>query len=244
MEETIDNTPENNAKEILERLRINGLWEPAGLGLSYLREGERSLKLVQQENNPSAAQARIRMKILVEGIGWTVNESEVQLVDVQHLSPQERHMQELMKRQEIAQQWPCPDCSTPLSAFPLEEGVWTFDGQEEMTLPEGHETDDGKTTELVEQWSVVITCPVCNVTVPMEPYDFALLAGDDLMLRYDGAEVTYVALSRPEIINMVDNKLTESIKVLGTFCPLSGELLPPHVRGSVVVFSPRSEEEE
>ena len=183
-------TPENNAKEILERLRINGLWEPAGLGLSYVREGERSLKLVQQENNPSAAQARIRMKILVEGIGWTVDESE------------------------------------------------------EMALPEGHETDEGKTTELVEQWSVVITCPVCDVAVPMEPYDYGLLAGDDLMLRYDGAEVTYVALSRPEIINMVDNKLTESIKVLGTFCPLSGELLPPHVRGSVVVFSPRSEEEE
>ena len=85
MEET---TPEDNAREILERLRINGLWEPAGLGLSYLREGERGLKLVQQENHPSAAQARIRMKILVEGIGWTVDESEVQLIDVQHLTPQ------------------------------------------------------------------------------------------------------------------------------------------------------------
>ena len=111
-------TPEDNVKEILGRLRMNGLWEPAGLGLSYLREGERRIKLVQQENNPSAAQARVRMKILVEGIGWEVDESEVQLVDVQHLSPQEGHIQELMKRQEIEQKWPCPDCSTPLSAFP------------------------------------------------------------------------------------------------------------------------------
>jgi hypothetical protein len=241
MEET---TPEDNAKEILERLRINGLWEPGGLGLSYIREGPSTLKLIQQDNNATSAQARVRMKILVNEIGWTVDESEVKLVDVQHLSPQERHMQELMMRQEIAQQWPCPDCATPLSAFPLEEGVWTFDGQEEMTLPEGHETDEGKTVELVEQWSVVIICPVCNTLVPMEPYDYGLLAGDDLMLRYEAEKVTYVALSRPEIINMIDNKLDDSIRVLGTFCPFSGDLLPPHVRGSVVVFSPRSDEEE
>jgi hypothetical protein len=239
-----EQTPEDNVKEILSRLRLNGLWEPAGLGLSYLRDGDRSIKLVQQENHPSAAQARIRMKILVEGIGWTVDESEVQLIDVQHLTPQERHMQEMMKRQEIAQQWPCPDCSVPLSSFPLEEGVWTFDGQAEMALPEGVEGEDGQTTELVEQWSVVITCPVCDTSVPMEPYDYGLLAGDDLMLKFDAKAATYVALSRPEIINMVDNKLDESIKVLGTFCPFSGELLPPHVRGSVVIYYPRSEEEE
>ena len=111
-------TPEDSARTILERLRDGGLWEPAGLGLSYIREGEKTLKLLQQENNPTSAQARIRMKILIEDIGWKGDESEAQLIDVEHLSPQERHMKEMMLRQEAAQNWKC-SCGTPLSAFPL-----------------------------------------------------------------------------------------------------------------------------
>ncbi len=228
-------TPEDSARTILERLRDGGLWEPAGLGLSYVREGEKTLKLLQQENNPTSAQARIRMKILIEDIGWKVDESEAQLIDVEHLSPQERHMKEMMLRQEAAQNWKC-SCGTPLSAFPLEEGAWTFDGQEEMLLPNGE-------TEMVEQWSVAITCPVCDATIPAEPYDYALLAGDDAMAVYKTAEVSYRALTRPEIIEMIDSKLADNILVTGTFCAFTGEMLPPHVRGAVVSFKGIGEEE-
>jgi hypothetical protein len=228
-------TPEDSARTILERLRDGGLWEPAGLGLSYVREGEKTLKLLQQENNPTSAQARIRMKILIEDIGWKVDESEAQLIDVEHLSPQERHMKEMMLRQEAAQNWKC-SCGTPLSAFPLEEGAWTFDGQEEMLLPNGE-------TEMVEQWSVAITCPVCDATIPAEPYDYALLAGDDAMAVYKTAEVSYRALTRPEIIEMIDSKLADNILVTGTFCAFTGEMLPPHVRGAVVLFKGIGEEE-
>jgi len=229
-------TPEDNAKLILDRLRLNGLWEPAGLGLSYMKTGDRSLKLVQQEKNPTASQARIRMSILMKDIGWKVDESEVEMVDIEHLSPQERHMQEMMKRQEVAQNWPCPECVTPLAAFPLEEGVWKFEGEEDMELPTGD-------TEKVERWVVVIKCPVCDTSVPMEPYDYGLLAGDDAMVVYRANTISYTALSRPEIIDFIDNKLTDSLVITGTFCAFSGELLPPHVRGAVVVFSSIEEEE-
>ena len=233
MEEEIP-TPEDSARMILERLRDGGLWEPAGLGLSYIREGENTLKLTQQENNPTSAQARIRMKILIESLGWKVDESEAQLLDVTHLSPQERHRQEMMLRQEAAQNWKC-SCETPLSAFPLEQGVWTFGGQEEMVLPDG-------TKEEVEQWAVVITCPVCDAEIPTEPYDYALLAGDDAMVVYKTNNVEYTALTRPEIIEQMDAKNSEII-VLGTFCPFFGDLLPPHVRGAVVTFKEIGEEE-
>jgi hypothetical protein len=216
-------TPEEEALTILERLRDGGLWQPAGLGLSYVRSGEKELKLTEQENNPTSAQARIRMRILIEKLGWRVDESEAQLIDVQHLSPQERHMQEMMMRQEAAQGWKC-ECGTPLSAFPLEEGVWTHDGQQEMRLPTGD-------VEMVEQWSVVISCPVCDKKIPTEPYDYAL--------------------SRPEIIERADilrdKTLTwrfdkNKLLVLGTFCPYNGDLLPPHVRGAVVTFDLVSQE--
>ena len=234
MEERI--TPEDGMREILGRLRVNGLWEPAGLGLSYVRTGERSVQLTQQHNNPTAAQARIRMRLLLKSIDWEVDESEVNLIDVEHMSPQEQHMREMMVRQEAAQQWPCPKCDTPLSAFPLEEGVWTFDGQEEMILPTGDK-------EMVEQWSVVIECPVCDTSVPMEPYDYGLLAGDDVMLAYKSDKVIFTALSRPEIIQMMDDKKGQEIIITGTFCPFYGTLLPPHVRGAVVRFEAIGEEE-
>lgn len=233
-------TPEDNARMILEKLHEGSLWEPAGLGLSYVKTGPKSLLLTQQQNNPTSAQARIRMKMLVESVGWTIDESEVQLVDVENLSPQERHMQEMMMRQEAAQRWPCPECKTPLAAFPLEEGVWRFDGQQDLATPDGDIVKD------VEQWSVVITCPVCDTEVPTEPYDYALLAGEDAMMIYRTKYVKYVALSRPEIIEVMDKDRADREKevvVLGTFCPFNGDLLPPHVRGSVVTFSAIDEEE-
>lgn len=231
-------TPEEEALTILERLRDGGLWQPAGLGLSYVRSGEKELKLTEQENNPTSAQARIRMRILIEKLGWRVDESEAQLIDVQHLSPQERHMQEMMMRQEAAQGWKC-ECGTPLSAFPLEEGVWTHDGQQEMRLPTGD-------IEMVEQWSVVISCPVCDKKIPTEPYDYALLAGDDAMVTYSTGKIVYTALSRPEIIERIDSTTAplrnREILVLGTFCQFYGDLLPPHVRGAVVTFDVVSQE--
>tara|TARA_R110000803_G_scaffold47773_2_gene99523 strand:- start:13638 stop:14402 length:765 start_codon:yes stop_codon:yes gene_type:complete len=239
-----DMNPEDSARMILERLREGGLWQPAGLGLSYVKEGETKLSLVAQENNPTSAQARIRMRLLIESTGWEVDESAVQLTDVQHLSPQEQHMQEMMLRQEMAQSWKC-QCETPLSAFPLEEGKWTHDGDEEMILPDGEK-------ELVEQWSVVVSCPVCETTLPLEPYDYGLLAGDDAMLVYTCAddpatkspgpayEYRLTALSRPEIIEHMDaiNSPTGSADSQSIFCTgtiFQGHLLPPHVRGAVVM---------
>jgi len=223
-------TPEDNALTILERLREGGLWQPAGLGLSYVRTGEKSISLITQENNPTSAQARIRMRLLIEGVGWQVDESEAQLKDVQHLSPQQQHMQEMMMRQEMAQNWKC-NCGTPLSAFPLEEARWNFDGQEEMILPTGEK-------ELVEQWSVITQCPVCETIVPLEPYDYGLLAGDDAMTTYsfvhEERKYTLTALTRPEIIERVDRGCSGSSDLfpLGTF--YIGHMLPPHVRGAVV----------
>ena len=234
MEEQI--TPEEGAKSILERLREGGLWQPHGLGLSYVKEGDQTVKLISQDNSPRSAQARIRMRVLIEDIGWKVDETICEIVEVEHLSLEEKHMKEMMKRQELAQSWQC-QCATPLAAFPLEQGVWKHDGQQEMMLPSGE-------TEIVEQWLVVIECPVCDSQIPMEPYDYALLAGDDSMLTYKTSKMVYTAATRPEIIEMIDNKLSEALIILGTFCPFNGDLLPPHIRGGVCFYSEIKEGEE
>jgi hypothetical protein len=223
-----EETPEEAVRVILERMREGGLWQPHGLGLSYVKEGDRTVKLISQENTPMSAQARIRMRMLVESIDWLVDESICELIDVEHLSLEEKHIKEMMMRQEMAQGWKC-SCGTPLSAFPLEEGVWKHEGQQEMVLPTGEK-------EMVEQWHVLIQCPTCDAEIPTDPYDYGLLAGDESMLVYNTGKVTYTAVDRPAIIDRVDNKLAESMIILGTFCPFNGDLLPPHVRGAVVTF--------
>ena len=215
-------------KEILERLREGGLWQPHGLGLSYVKESGNQVTLTAQENTPLSAQARIRMRMLLEDVGWKVDESPCQLVEVEHLTPEQKHIKEMQMRQELAQSWKC-SCGTPLSAFPLEEGVWKHEGQQEMLLPNGE-------TDMVEHWHVLITCPTCDAEIPTEPYDYGLLAGDDAMLTYKTSKIVYTAVDRPTIITMVDGKLSESLLLLGTFCPFNGDLLPPHVRGAVVTF--------
>ena len=233
----MEDTPEEAVKLILERLREGGLWQPHGLGLSYVKESGNLVTLTAQENTPMSAQARIRMRMLLEDVGWKVDESPCQLVEVEHLTPEQRHIKELQMRQELAQSWKC-SCGTPLSAFPLEEGVWKHEGQQEMMLPTGE-------NEMVEQWHVLITCPTCDAEIPTEPYDYGLLAGDDAMLTYNTGKLIYTAVDRPLIINMIDSKIGDSLLILGTFCPFNGDLLPPHVRGAVVTFKviERSEEE-
>jgi hypothetical protein len=227
---------------ILEKLRPNGLWEPAGLGLCYQRIGDYELKLIQQNTSPQAAVAKLRLSILIHGIGWTIDETNVQMIDAEHLTMQERHMKEMEFRQEVALTWPCtnPECATPLTAFDHEKAVWIFEGKNEQRLPNSDQV------EMVEHWTVQITCPVCDTVVAMEPYDFGLLAGDDSLLHYQvqNGEVKYMALNRYEIIDLIDNRASDNLIIVGTFCQFTGEMLPPHVRGSVVLFNLLGEENE
>ena len=233
------NTPEEQAKDLLSKMRTGGIWEPEGLGLTLMKTKEGSVDLITQENTPFSAQARIRLRLLLGDIGWEMNEDECQLIDVQSTDPFTRHMENTVKRQEMAQNnWTCvkEGCGCMMSAFPLEEGRWEFLGQEEMETPMG-------TIEEVEMWSVAVKCPVCDTEVMMEPYDYGLLAGDDLMLSYHTAKVTYTALEREEVIRCMDANL-DNVIVTGTFCPFTREMLPPHVRGAVVMVKEREKNED
>ena len=228
------NTAQYEIKNILERMREQRLWQPSGLGLSYVKEGDKTVKLISQENTSKSADARVRMKILVERAGWKVDESICEIIEVTHLSPEEKQMREIIEARELAQFWECT-CGTLLSSFPLEEGVWKKDGQQETILSNGE-------AEITEQWSVTITCPVCDMQVPLEPYDYCLLADTECMLSYKTSKMIYTIVNRPNIIETIDNNFSESMIILGSFCPFNGDLLPPHFRGVVCFYSAIKEE--
>jgi len=236
-----EQTPEQQVDALLRSLAVGALWEPAGNGLTYMKTGDREVELMVQQDSAESAQARVRLGITMAKAGWQVKEDSVQVAPVQNLSPQQQYMREQMMRQEVAQTtWKCqtPDCGCLLSAFPLEEAKWMFVGQEKIEDGNGIEQD-------AEIWAVNITCPVCDTLISMEPLEFALLAGDDLMMSYKTPKAQLEALDRHTIIKMMDSgEGRSSIIITGSFCPFSGELLPPHVRGAVVSFKGLSNEEE
>jgi len=239
MKSTKPKTPEEEIELMLSGLATGALWEPEGHGLTYMKIGEREIELMVQHQTSEAAQSRIRFGILMAKVGWQVKEDNVQIVESVNLSPQQQYMREQMKRQEMAQTtWKCqtPDCGCLLSAFALDKAEWIFVGQNKIEDEEGQEHD-------VEIWAVNVVCPICDTVIAMEPLEYALIAGDELMMSYRTPAAQLEALDRPTIINCIDNNFTEII-VTGTFCPFSGAILPPHVRGAVVKFKELESEEE
>ena len=235
-----DASPEQQVEMLLSGLAIGALWEPAGHGLTYMKIGDREVELMVQQDNAESAQSRVRLGILMAKTGWQVKEDNVQIAPSENLSPQQQYMKEQMKRQEIAQStWKCPtpECGCLLSAFPLEEAEWILVAQEKMQDDLGVEQD-------VEIWAVNIVCPVCDTSISMEPLEYAMLAGDDVMMSYRTPVVEMTALDRLTIINTIDSTPgAENILITGSFCPFSGALLPPHVRGAVVMWKEIGEEE-
>jgi len=236
-----EETPEEQIEMLLSGLAIGAIWEPAGHGLTYMKIGEREVELMVQQDSSESAQSRVRFGILMAKAGWQVKEDKVQVSPVENLSPQQQYMKEQMMRQEVAQStWKCqtPDCGCLLSAFALDKADWVLVAQEKMEDEHGIEQD-------VEVWAVNITCPVCNTMISMEPLEYAMLAGDDLMMSYRTPAAQLEALDRPTIIKIMDSgKGNTEVVITGSFCPFSGALLPPHVRGAVVSFKELECEEE
>jgi len=241
MKSTNNETPEEQIEMLLSGLAIGAIWEPAGHGLTYMKIGEREVELMVQQDSSESAQSRVRFGILMAKAGWQVKEDKVQVSPVENLSPQQQYMKEQMMRQEVAQStWKCqtPDCGCLLSAFALDKADWVLVAQEKMEDEHGIEQD-------VEVWAVNITCPVCNTMISMEPLEYAMLAGDDLMMSYRTPAAQLEALDRPTIIKIMDSgKGNTEVVITGSFCPFSGALLPPHVRGAVVSFKELESEEE
>jgi hypothetical protein len=241
MKSTNNETPEEQIEMLLSGLAIGAIWEPAGHGLTYMKIGEREVELMVQQDSSESAQSRVRFGILMAKAGWQVKEDKVQVSPVENLSPQQQYMKEQMMRQEVAQStWKCqtPDCGCLLSAFALDKADWVLVAQEKMEDEHGIEQD-------VEVWAVNITCPVCNTMISMEPLEYAMLAGDDLMMSYRTPAAQLEALDRPTIIKIMDSGRGNSeVVITGSFCPFSGALLPPHVRGAVVSFKELESEEE
>jgi len=156
-------TPEESALLILERLGEGALWQPDGIGLSYIKSDVKTVKLISQEDNSSSSNARIRMKNLIEKVGWTVDESEVRIKEIPKFSLSEQY---IITQFTTCQEWSCI-CDRPISSFSLNRGLWVQDDKYQTVYDE-----DGENTTVL--WSVVVTCPSCGMKIPLTPLQFGL----------------------------------------------------------------------
>lgn len=209
----------------IEGLRIGGMWSPDGSGLDYERTGEEELTLRRMHSHPAAMEVHGRIKRIFDELDWELLDEEIE-VYLPPLNPAEAAMQDRLHQQDTASRWTCvtEECETLLGDMELEKGEWLNFGLQEMMLPDG-------TTEEVERWGVNIECHDCGTTIQMDPYDYGLLAGDDLFYRYKcGCATMYRMLTREDVLRIVD--AGGSGVALGTRCPNCDGVMPPHLRGT------------
>lgn len=220
----------------VEGLRIGGVWSPDASGLDYERTGENTLTLRRMHSHPAAMEVHERLKSIFDKLQWDMDDDEIE-VYLPPLDPAEASFQDRMRQQEMAAKWVCTanDCEMLLGDMALEDGAWVNLGLQEMMKPDGE-------TEEVERWAVTIDCHGCGATIQMDPFDYGLLAGDDLFYRYKcGCSTLYRVLTRENVLTLVD--AGGSGVALGTRCPECEGVMPPHMRGTFCGKTAWGEEE-
>jgi len=216
--------------EHVGRMAPGAVWRPDGTGLRYRKTDEVTLTLEQRINHEEAASMHERIKAIAESVNITVVDDNAMLTSPA-LSPEEAFRQELQEKQAIATSWATED-GTRLVDLPLEEAYPEFIGEREVLL------DDGETAS-IDEWAIMV--PHGDTTIPMNPDDYNLLAGDDLFMRYH-CKFGYVrALTRQQMFDYAESG--HGGFLVGKTCPHTGVKVPPWMWGTYCDFRGLIEEE-
>lgn len=221
-------------EQALSGLRMNQQWDPPYQNACYERTGEKEISLLFRSDDPPSQKMHSDMKDMVESIGWDMKDAEADI-----LPPEEAAFRNAHRKQEEARNWRCPgvDCEEYIVAMPLEEGQWINNGMQPMIMPDGEEVE-------TETWSVKMTCHSCTQDIFMEPSDYGFIAGDEIFWSYKTTNgILYRMQTREQIIQLIDAGQVDNLILIGTFCPFSQDLFPPHMRGSPCTFTAIGEEE-
>ena len=221
--------------EHIGRMAPGAVWRPDGTGLRYRKVDETTLALEQRIDHEQAASMHERIKAIAESVNITVADDNVMLTSPA-LSPEEAFRQELQEKQAIATSWATED-GTRLVDLPLEEAYPEFIGEREVLL------DDGETAS-IDEWAIMV--PHGDTTIPMNPDDYNLLAGDDLFMRYRNEQGYVQALTRQQMFDYAEsNRQNDRLGFLvGKTCPYTGVKVPPWMWGTYCDYDTLIDSEE
>ena len=210
---------------ILETLEPGKSWVEGEM--TFFCTEDKTLSLVSRTER--AAEPAERVGIVLEMLGWTYITDDVAIVP-------DDPLEAMQVMQETAASWTCPHCDgEKMANLPLENAEWRNDGIHAAMTENG--------IEEFPRWTVVVNCPKCSPEVILSPIDYSLLVGEDAFYTWNIDGFTLKALSREDIIEIIDNDTGVVTSPIGTkWPPHSDRIVPPHMQGTFVSIT-RDEEE-
>jgi len=198
--------------------------------MAFRKTGDKELKLLTRTERASFAIERV--KIVVEGLGWTLDESEAKII------PDDPMLAAQMMQAE-AESWCCPKCEEhKVVNMDLEAATWHLMGQSVYV------DEDGNSVQ-TPRWVVEIICP-CEEKVYVSPDDYLLVAGEINFYTWNVDNKTLRVMTPEQITECADNETLSKINAQHLGTTYEGNTVPPHLRGTfclIVEKSPLEEEE-
>ena len=183
------------AEQHFAQMSVGGVWIPEASGLTYVKESDTVWLLKSMMNTPEVEINHRRMVTLMNSVGISVDDGQVQLMPPPE-NEEQAWAQELHMKRDIAQGWADKD-GTLLVDMLLESLFPSYIEDKEMLLENGD-------TTTIEIWGYIATNPNTNETMTIDPDDYHLLMGDEHFMRMKAGDTILTALSREQMIEHID----------------------------------------
>lgn len=183
------------AEQHFAQMSVGGVWMPEASGLTYVKESDTVWLLKSMMNTPEVEINHRRMVTLMNSVGISVDDGQVQLMPPPE-NEEQAWAQELHMKRDIAQGWADKD-GTLLVDMLLESLFPSYIEDKEMLLENGD-------TTTIEIWGYIATNPNTNETMTIDPDDYHLLMGDEHFMRMKAGDTILTALSREQMIEHID----------------------------------------
>lgn len=218
-------------RNIIESMEINQDWMEGEM--AFRRTGDATLALLTRTERAEGPVQRVA--IVLDELGWGLDESEVKII------PDDPALAAEMMQQQ-AESWTCPSCEKPIVNMDLEKVFWEVQGST-------YYVDEHGERQPMDRWVVSVNCP-CGSPVHLSPDDYFLVAGEINFYTWcfvDENDETWKARIMPPetIVECVDSETLDSLNVKHLGTTFSDNTVPPHMRGTfcLLVKDPIEEEE-
>tara|TARA_A100000172_G_scaffold32076_1_gene19191 strand:+ start:3673 stop:4386 length:714 start_codon:yes stop_codon:yes gene_type:complete len=222
-------------RNIVESMEINQDWMEGEM--AFRKTGDATLALLTRTERAEGPAQRVA--IVLNELGWDLDESEVKVI------PDDPALAAEMMQQQ-AESWTCPSCDERIVNMDLEKAFWEVQGST-------YYVDENGERQPMDRWVVTLECTegeTGSCPVHLSPDDYFLVAGEVNFYTWwffdaDGESWKARIMPPETIVECVDSGTLESLNVKHLGTTFQGNTVPPHMRGTfcLMVKAPIEEEE-
>ena len=201
-------------KNILDSLEDGQDWMEGEM--AFRKVGDKQLLLLTRTERAGIAAERV--KFVLEGLGWALDESQAKII------PDDPMLAAQMMQTE-AESWCCPACEVhKIVNMNVEAATWHLMGHSVYV------DEDGASVQ-TPRWVVEIICP-CEEKVYVSPDDYLLVAGEINFYTWNVNNETLRVMTPDQIMECADNGTLSKINAQHLGTTYEGNTVPPHLRGT------------